>query len=38
VWRASDIRNDEVLTRIDILYGHAAIRPQWMCAMVGASD
>jgi len=38
VWRASDIRNDEVLTRIDILYGHAAIRPQWMCAMVGTAD
>ena len=31
VWRASDIRNDEVLTRLDILYGSAAIRPQWAC-------
>ena len=38
VWRASDIRNDEVLTRIDILYGSAAIRPQWACAVVGAAD
>jgi len=28
-WQASDIRNDEMLTRIDILYGYAAIRPQW---------
>lgn len=28
-WTASDIRNDEQLTRIDILYGYAAIRPQW---------
>lgn len=31
VWQASDIRNDELLTRIDILYGFAAIRPQWGC-------
>ena len=31
VWQASDIRNDEMLTRIDILYGWAAIRPQWAC-------
>ena len=29
VWEASDIRNDEKLTRIDILFGFAAIRPQW---------
>jgi hypothetical protein len=31
VWQASDIRNDEMLTRIDILYGYATIRPQWAC-------
>ena len=31
VWRASDIRNDEVLTRLDILYGYALIRGQWAC-------
>lgn len=31
VWQASDIRNDEMLTRIDLLYGYAAIRPQWAC-------
>jgi hypothetical protein len=31
VWQASDIRNDELLTRIDMLYGYAAIRPQWAC-------
>jgi hypothetical protein len=31
VWEGSDIRNDEVLTRVDILYGYAAIRPQWAC-------
>lgn len=35
VWEASDIRNDEKLTRIDILYGFAAIRPQWACRMIG---
>lgn len=31
VWQASDIRNDEMLTRIDILYGYKTIRPQWAC-------
>jgi hypothetical protein len=29
VWQASDIRNDEMLTRIDILYGYLAVRPAW---------
>jgi hypothetical protein len=37
VWQDSDIRNDELLTRIDILYGSAAIRPAWACAIVGSS-
>ena len=31
VWQGSDIRNDEMLLRIDILYGMAALRPQWAC-------
>ena len=31
VWQASDIRNDELITRIDILYGYKAIRPEWAC-------
>lgn len=31
VWMASDIRNDELLMRLDILYGMAALRPQWAC-------
>ena len=35
VWEASDIRNDEKLTRIDILWGTAAIRPQWACRLIG---
>jgi len=38
VWQDTDIRNDELLTRIDILYGFAAIRPQWAAVVVGASD
>ena len=35
VWQASDIRNDELLTRIDILSGYAAMRPAWACRMIG---
>lgn len=31
VWMSSDIRNDELLMRVDILYGMAALRPQWAC-------
>lgn len=31
VWMGSDIRNDELLMRLDILYGFAALRPQWGC-------
>jgi hypothetical protein len=37
VWQGSDIRNDELLMRIDILYGFAALRPEWACRMVGAA-
>jgi hypothetical protein len=37
VWQASDIRNDEQLMRIDILYGFASLRPEWACRMVGAA-
>ena len=37
VWIASDIRNDELLMRIDILYGMAALRPEWACKMIGAA-
>lgn len=29
VWQASDILNDQMLTRIDILYGYLAARPEW---------
>jgi len=31
VWQAPDIRNDELLMRIDILYGYKALRPEWAC-------
>jgi len=30
-WLASDIRTDELLLRVDILYGMAALRPAWAC-------
>ena len=36
-WLASDIRNDELLMRIDILYGFAALRPEWSCRMIGSA-
>jgi hypothetical protein len=31
VWQASDIRNDELLLRIDILHGFKVLRPEWAC-------
>ena len=36
VWQQSDIRNDELLMRIDMLYGIAALRPEWACRMIGS--
>jgi len=38
VWMASDIRNDELLMRLDILYGMAALRPAWACRMIGSAS
>lgn len=38
VWQDGDIRNDELLMRIDILYGFAALRPEWACRMIGAAN
>lgn len=38
VWMGSDIRNDELLMRLDILYGMAALRPEWACRMVGSAN
>jgi len=37
VSQGTDIRNDELLTRIDILYGYKAIRPEWACRVIGAA-
>ena len=31
VWMGSDIRNDELLVRMDILYGFKTVRPAWAC-------
>lgn len=38
VWQASDIVNDQLLTRIDMLYGYAAIRPEWAARIMGAGQ
>ena len=38
LWMGSDIRNDELLMRLDILYGMAALRPAWACRMIGAAN
>jgi len=37
VWQASDIINDRMLMRLDILYGFAALRPEWASRMIGAA-
>lgn len=37
VWQASDIRNDELLMRVDILYGMAALKQEWACRLTGAA-
>jgi len=37
VWMASDIRNDELLMRLDILYGFAALKQEWGCRLIGAA-
>jgi hypothetical protein len=31
VWQGSDIVNDQLLMRIDILYGFKTLRPEWAC-------
>lgn len=38
VWMGSDIRNDELLMRVDILYGMAALRPEWASRIIGAAN
>ena len=38
VWMDGDIRHDELLMRIDMLYGMAALRPEWACRMIGSAN
>ena len=38
VWQASDIRNDELLMRIDILHGFKVLRPEWACRLIGSAS
>ena len=38
VWMGSDIRNDELLMRVDILYGMAALRPEFSSRIIGAAN
>ena len=37
-WMGSDIRNDELLMRVDILYGMAALRPAWASRIIGSAN
>jgi len=37
-WMGSDIRNNELLMRIDILYGMAALRPAWASRIIGSAS
>ena len=37
VWQDGDIRNDQLLTRIDILYGYQCIRPEYASRLIGAA-
>lgn len=30
---AYDVVNDDFITRLDVLYGYAAVRPEWVCAV-----
>ena len=38
VWRGSDIANNRSVMRIDMLYGFAALRPEWAVRMIGAAN
>lgn len=38
VWMQSDIINNQLYCRIDILHGYAALRPEWACRMIGAAN
>lgn len=34
-WMASSITDNKLLMRLDVLYGIAALRPEWACRMIG---
>ena len=38
IWMASDIVNDRMLLRADILYGMAALRPAWASRIIGSAS
>jgi hypothetical protein len=38
VWQGSDIINGELLMRIDILYGMAALNPNFACRLIGSAN
>jgi hypothetical protein len=37
-WQDSDIINDRLILRLDILYGFHALRPQWGCRLIGSAN
>lgn len=37
VWQSSDIINDRLLLRIDMLFGYATIRAPWACRLIGSA-
>lgn len=37
VWQASDIVNDRLLMRIDLLFGYATLRPAWASRLIGSA-
>jgi len=38
VWRGSDIGMNRRVLRIDMLYGFAALRPEWACRLIGSAN
>lgn len=38
IWQAPDIVNDRLITRMDLLYGFGALRPQHACRIIGSAN
>jgi hypothetical protein len=38
VWMDADIRNNNLLCRIDILYGFAALQPEFASRLIGVAN